>query len=138
MVFPSAAQADQAVSPNGTPTPARMVLRVEVERVESTPYYPKPDHECTAELRCIQMYFWAKYRARVIEVVAGPWSRSDVEFLHLEHAQYVEELLRDCYVVLRPSGAKLRESLPLDWVAAEIVSEGFGGGPRIKALRQGQ
>ena len=97
--------------------PTRLVLRVAVEKIESTSFHPAPEHECPAGVQCVQMVFWSKYRARVIEVVAGDWPRAEIEFLRLEHAPYVEDILRDCYVVLRPSGAKLRERLPLDWVA---------------------
>ncbi len=89
-----------AADPDAAPAAARLVLRVEVEKVDGTSFYPKPDHECPPNLQCIQMYFWAKYRARVIEVIAGSWPRQDVEFLHLEHAQYVDDFLRDCCVVL--------------------------------------
>ncbi len=108
VAFPSAVVGDDAATQDGAPTHAGgVILRVEVE---NTPFYPKSDHECPADLRCIQTVFWARYRARVIEVVAGTWSGPDVEFLHLEHSQYAEELLRDCRVVLRPRGAKLREA----------------------------
>ena len=120
------------------PQAARLILRVEVEKVESTDFHPKPDHECPTGQKCIVWVLWTKYRARVLDVVSGTWAQPEVAFLHLEHSQYVPDVLRDCYVVLRPSGTQLRESLPLDWVATEILSARLGDGERIEALREGR
>lgn len=82
--------------------------------------------------------FWHRYRAQVRSVVSGSWSDSEVEFVHLQHAQYIQRVTRDCYVVLRPAGRGLKSQLEVEFVADRILSRFFEDHrPAIKALSDG-
>ena len=94
-----------------------VILRVEVLGVKGTDWYP----ECEEE-DCIPFQFWFKYRARVKEVIDGAWSGSEVEFTHLQHGEYVRDVTKDCYVVLRPAGTDLREKIRVPYIADRILS----------------
>lgn len=120
-----------------TMTEHRLVLRVQVLDTKSTGY--EPDTPCPEGLLCIQMYGWIKYRARVIEVVSGQWSETEVTFLKLQHATYVDEFTRDCYVLLDDANNDLRTKTGVTLVASEILSNfNKSHRPRIKALREGR
>jgi hypothetical protein len=110
-----------------------VVLRVEVLKVEFTDWYPScPEEEC------IPWSYWHKYQARVKEVISGEWRETEVHFMHLQHALYVDEVTRDCYVVLHPAGPDLREKVGVPYIANRIFSPFFKGDrATIKALREG-
>lgn len=94
-----------------------VILRVKVREVEATDWHP-----VCAEEDCIPARYWFKYRARVKDVVEGSWGEKEVEFTHLQHALYVSEVTRDCYVVLRPAGKDLSEKLGVLYSADRILS----------------
>jgi hypothetical protein len=116
------------------PPQGAVVLRVQVLEVEFTDLNPG----CGDENDCIPFYFWHKYRARVTEVFSGDWKQPEVKFNHLQHAQYIDKVTRDCYVVLRPAGGDLLSKSGVPFVAVKLLSR-FWEHDRIliKALRDG-
>jgi hypothetical protein len=114
--------------------PGSIVLRVEVIDVQFTDLYPN----CDEGENCMPFYFWWKYRARIKEVISGTWSQPMVEFTHLQHAEYIRKVTKDCYVVLRPAGEELRSKVGVPFVADRLLSRFFNGHrSAIKALRNG-
>jgi hypothetical protein len=117
-----------------SPPPDAIVLRVSVLKVEFTDWHPA----CQDQENCIPMSFWHRYRAEVREVVSGSWSGAEVEFSHLQHAEYIRRVTRDCYVVLRPASTGLQSRLGVEFVADKILSRFFEEHrPAIKALTDG-
>jgi hypothetical protein len=110
-----------------------IVLRVQVLSVEFTGWYAAcPDEDC------IPFHFWTKYRARVKDVISGEWSKSEVLFTHLQHAQYIDEVTKDCYVVILPADADLMEKVGVSYVADRMLSRYFKEDrAAIRALRAG-
>lgn len=94
-----------------------IVLRVKVTEVDYTDMHPG----CADDDECIPTYFWYRYRARVRDVVAGAWTEREVEFVHLQHAEYLRKLTKDCYVVLRPAGTELQAKTGVPLVADRFL-----------------
>ena len=110
------------------------MLRVEVLEVEFTDLHPG----CGEVKDCIPFDFWYRYRARVKEVISGDWRKSEIEFTHLQHAEYISKLTRDCYVVLEPAGDELRSKVGVPFVAYELLFRSLERDrAAIKALRDG-
>ncbi|MEH6417074.1 hypothetical protein V7787_24580 [Pseudomonas sp. CGJS7] len=123
---------DGAGSERYSPPPGSIVLRVQVLETEFTDLYPG----CAEPNECVPFHFWYKYRARVKEVVSGEWTKPEVEFARLQHAEFVDRIKRDCYVVLRPAGPNLGSLLHVPFEADRLVSRLMDGGPtEIRALR---
>jgi hypothetical protein len=122
------ANAETYIPPAGS-----VVLRIEVISAEFTDMYSG----CDERFNCIPTHYWYKYRARVKEVIAGEWAQHDVEFIHLQHAAYIDEVTRDCYVVLRPTSVEI-QAKGKSLVADKLLSN-FWKPDRaaIKALRNG-
>lgn len=117
-----------------SPPPDSLVLRVRVLDVQFTDWHPA----CEDPENCMPMSFWHRYRAQVISVASGSWSDSEVEFVHLQHAQYIQRVTRDCYVVLLPAGPRLKSQLEVEFVADRILSRFFEDDrPAIRALQDG-
>lgn len=117
-----------------SPPPGSVVLRVEVLEVEFTDLYP----ECDEVKDCIPFDFWYKYRARVREVISGDWRQAEIDFTHLQHAEYIKKLTRDCYVVLEPAGDELRSKVGVSFVADKLLFRSLERDrTAIKALRDG-
>ena len=129
----ASAPADSRRERYAVPTDA-IVLRVEVVDVRFTDLHSG----CGEVKSCIPFYFWWTYRAQVKEVVSGVWAEPEVEFMHLQHGKYIPAVTKDCYVVLRPAGEELQESVGLALVADKLLSRFFKADrPLIKALRAG-
>ena len=96
-----------------------IVLRVSVQSAEFTNVYP----ECGAD--CIPFYYWYKYNAHIKSVVSGGWDKSDVQFTHLQHGQYISSVTNDCYVVLVPAASELQDAVGVNYVADRILSRRF-------------
>ena len=111
-----------------------IVLRIEVVAVQFTDLHPG----CGEVENCIPLYFWWTYRAQVKEVVSGVWAEPEVEFMRLQHGEYIPAVTKDCYVVLRPAGEELQEAVGVALVADRLFSRFFKADrPLIKALRAG-
>jgi hypothetical protein len=125
-------------SPSAVPSnwPAgAVVLRVEVVENIFTGFSPAID--CPEGMRCLQFYGWAKYRARVKEVVFGDWNQSEVTFARLEHGSYVDEVTRDCYVILHSASADIQSKIGVPFVAEKLLSNVFKfHRAEIKELRE--
>ncbi len=115
--------------------PGAVVLRVEVLDNVATGLVPA--HACPEGMQCIQMNPWAKYRARVKEVISGDWHEAEVTFARLEHAPFIPEATRDCYVILRPASPQIHSRIGVPFVAQKLLTS-FGASDRaaIKALRK--
>lgn len=102
--------------------------------VEFTEFYP----DCGQVDDCVPFHFWWRYRGRVKEVVSGSWEQSEIEFAHLQHAQYINKVTKDCYVVLVPAGDEIRSKVGVPFVADRILSRFFEHDrATIQALRDG-
>lgn len=110
------------VEPQYVPPPEAIVLRVRVREVEPTGHFPG---NCRLGVDCIPFYFWHRYRAEVKAVVQGSWTGREVRFVHLQHAEYVDRVTRDCYVVLLPADTELKETLDVPFVADRLFSRVF-------------
>ncbi len=119
----------QYIPPTGS-----IVLRVEVLEVEFTDLFPG----CGDIPDCVPFHFWYKYRARVKDVVVGKWAEPEVEFTHLQHAEYIRQVTRDCYVVLHPAAPEIQSKVGVPLVADRLLSR-FWEPDRvvIKALGDG-
>lgn len=117
-----------------SPPPGAIVLRVEVTEVKFTDLYPT----CADGDECVPFYFWYKYRARVKDVISGEWQASEVEFAHLQHAEFTRNVTRDCYVVLEPANQNLQTNIGVPLLAVELLSK-FWKPDRaiIRAMRNG-
>ncbi|KQZ34147.1 hypothetical protein ASD58_29105 [Duganella sp. Root1480D1] len=111
-----------SAAPNNLPTDA-VVLRVEVLENVFTDFRPKPD--CPEGQQCIEFYGWAKYRARVREVISGDWDPVEVTFARLEHGSYVDKVTRDCYVILHPASPDFQSKLGVPFIAEKLLSNFF-------------
>ena len=107
--------------------PGSTVLRIEVLDVQFTDFYPG----CGESESCLPFYFWWKYRARVKEVLAGTWSQANVEFAHLQHAQYISKVTKDCYVVMQPAAEDIERKVGVPFVAIRLLSRSFSGDKSI-------
>lgn len=97
-----------------------------------------PDTDCPADMQCIQIRGWVKYRARVREVISGQWSQSEVTFALLQHASYVADVIRDCYVILLPASPEVTDKLGVPLVATKLLSNSIKSHQaEINALREG-
>ena len=75
---------------------------------------------------------------RVKEVVSGTWTQPEVTFTNLQHAEYIDRVTKDCYVVLVPAGDEIRSKVGVPLVADRLLSRFFvGDRALIKALRDG-
>jgi hypothetical protein len=110
---------------SGLDDPDALVLRVRVISNEATDLYNSSDcsekSDSTADTLCIPMYFWFRYKARVVGVAKGQWAGEFVEFANYQHSGYAPELLNDCYVVLVKPGSSLAEKLAVPYVSEDIV-----------------
>ena len=114
--------------------PDAIVLRVEVVAVRYTDLHPG----CGEVENCVPFYFWWTYRAQVKEVVSGAWAEPEVEFMRLQHGEYIPAVTKDCYVVLRPASYELQQAVGVALVADELFSRFFKADrPLIKSLRAG-
>ena len=107
----------------GLDDPDALVLRVKVLAVEFTDRYnardcPESDDASTI---CVPMYFWFKYRAKVMRVVKGQWQGQQVEFANYQHGQYVDRLVKDCYVILTKADSQFRERVGVPYIAQDVV-----------------
>ena len=118
-----------------SPPAGATILRVEVVSVEFTDWSPGCD---VNDDRCVPVHFWYRYRARVKDVISGSWSSPDVQFAHLQHAEYIPAVTKDCYVVLVPAGTDFSSKIGVSLIADKILSR-FWKQHRaaIKALRDG-
>lgn len=108
-----------------------IVLRVKVLEVEYTDFYP----DCGPD--CVPFSFWYKYRASVSKVISGDWTQPEVEFTYLQHAEFIDEVTDDCYVVLRPAGRNLQSKIGVPFVADKLLSRFFKSDrTMIKALQR--
>lgn len=102
-------------------------MRVEVVEVEFTDLYLG----CGDEKDCIPFDFWYKYRARVKEVLSGDWQQSEVKFTHLQHAEYIDKVTRDLYIVLEPASEEMQAKIGVPFVADRLLSPYFQGDTAI-------
>ena len=59
-------------------------------------------------------------------------------FTNLQHAEYIDRVTKDCYVVLVPAGDEIRSKVGVPLVADRLLSRFFvGDRALIKALRDG-
>ena len=130
---PSALQQAE-VAPPYSPPAGSIVLRVKVLNVEFTDWtLPCEDAE-----GCIPSHFWYRYRARVKEVISGNWTEREVEFTHLQHAEYISRVTKDCYVALLPASSDLSAKLGVPFVADKIIARYWDHeAAEIEALRDG-
>jgi len=96
-----------------------VVLRIEVLENVFTDFRPASD--CPEGQQCIEFYGWARYRARVREVISGDWVPAEVTFARLEHASYIDKATRDCYVILRPASPDIRSKLGVPFIAKGLL-----------------
>lgn len=107
---------------NAQPQPAHappadaIVLRVSVRKAESTGRFP----ECGEG--CIPWSSWYRYHAEVREVLGGDFDERTVEFVFLQHAEFVRAVTRDCYVVLTPADPGIATELGVGYVAERLLS----------------
>ncbi len=119
-----------------TPPSASVTLRVEVLEVTKTDFPPPLD--CGAGEMCVQFNSWYKYRARVVKVLSGEWKMPEIEFANLQHGQYIDKFVADCYVVLRPAGSAFQSKIAVPFVAVKLLSpRSKGDEEAILALREG-
>jgi hypothetical protein len=90
-----------------------VTLRVRVESVTSTDLYPADP--CIDAGECIPFHFWYRYRATVLERIAGTLSVRHVKFANLQHAHYVRTLTRDWMVRLTPCPPAVSEALKVTY-----------------------
>lgn len=115
----------------------KLVLRIQVLDTKYTGV--EPDTPCPEDMQCIQMYGWIKYRARVREVISGDWREAEVTFLVLQHATYVDQFTRDCYVLLDDANDNLRTKTGIALVGTKILSNfNKSHRPKIEVLREGR
>jgi hypothetical protein len=115
------------------PASRAIALRVEVLEVEFTDLSPG----CGSD-ECIPFDFWYKYRAKVKEVISGDWNQPEVAFTNLQHAEFIDKVTRDCYVVLRPAGKELQFKIGVPFAAERLLSLLWKPDRAvIKALRDG-
>jgi hypothetical protein len=106
----------------GLDNPDALVLRVQVLSEVSTDLYnsdgcPQPDDGS----QCIQMYFWHKYKARVLGVVRGKWEGRLIQFAKYQHSRYLDRLVADCYVVLVRADPQVEQRLGVPYISEDIV-----------------
>lgn len=110
-----------------------VVLRVSVTEVEFTDWYPACEEE---EEPCVPVVFWYRYSGKVREVVRGDYAESTVRFARLQHAEFVDRVTRDCYVVLEPASEDLRSKVGIEWTALKLLSPILSHDDDIRALRK--
>jgi hypothetical protein len=114
-----------------------IVLRVQVVAVEGTEFFAgcgdiKPGMEC------IPVSFWYRYKARVRQSVVGDWTQPTVEFTHLQHAQFIDDVTRDCYVILVPAKGEVLANVGAPYVAYRLLSRFYESHrPLIRSLQHG-
>ena len=114
-----------------------IVLRVQVVSVEYTDLFPGCG-ETPVGSDCIPFYVWYRYKARVKQAVIGEWSQPTVEFTHLQHALFIDEVTRDCYVVLRPAQGDVLTKVGVPFVADKLLSRFYESHrPIIRNLHHG-
>src|SRR5690606_8020700 len=101
-----------------------LVLKVSVKRVESTGLHPGCGEGC------IPFHHWYRYDAEVERVVVGTWDGSRVQFVHLQHGEYIPAVTDDCHVVLVKASPELEAATGASHVAERILS------PRFKLDRE--
>ena len=126
----SVPSSESYVAPSGS-----IVLRVRATKVEATDYFPGV---CEPDELCIPQRFWHRYRADVMEVLSGAWGQDNVLFANVQHAYFVDAVVRDCYVVLVPASDEVRDKVGVTFVVDRLFSRRFEGDMRIiSALRAG-
>lgn len=98
-----------------------IVLRVTVTKIEYTGWF----QGCGEVEDCLPFHSWFEYKADVKEVVHGHWDSPDVEFAYLQHARYIDEVTKDCYVILRPANADFRSDVGVVYIARDLLSKAF-------------
>lgn len=112
-----------------------IVLRVQVVDVEFTDLFPGCG-EVKEGMDCIPFYFWYRYKAKVKETLIGDWAKPAVEFTYLQHAQFIDDVTRDCYVVLRPAKGDVLAKVGVPFVADKLFSQFYESHrPIIKSLQ---
>jgi hypothetical protein len=106
-------------APTYSPPFGATILRVEVVSVEFTDWAPGCDSNDDG---CVPTHFWYRYTARVQGVVSGSWSGPEVQFGHLQHAEYIPAVTKDCYVVLVPASTDLSSKIGASLIADRILS----------------
>ena len=99
-----------------------VTLRVRVESVISTYLYPADP--CIDAGECIPMHFWYRYRATVLERIAGSWSVKHVQFANLQHAHYDRKLTRDWMVRLMSCPSAVAEALNVTYCVQDHALSG--------------
>ena len=125
---------------DGIDEPDVIVLRVRVTSVEATEWSRDCPEETNAKdgRICIPMYFWFKYKAKVLDTTRGQWQGNTVEFANYQHAQYVRRLTDDCYVVLTKASPTFAERLKIPYVSEDIVFTRSGSDrARLQTLLHG-
>src|SRR5690606_18443815 len=129
----ASAPADSERERYAVPTDA-VVLRVEVVDVRFTDLHPG----CGEAENCIPFYFWWTYRAQVKEVVSGVWAEQEVEFMRLQHGEYIPAVTKDCYVILRLAGDDVQVAVGVALVDDRLVWRVFKADRQlIEARRAG-
>lgn len=112
-----------------------IVLRVQVVDVEFTDLSAGCG-KVKGGMDCIPFYFWYRYKAKVKEALIGDWAKPTVEFTYLQHAQFIDDVTRDCFVVLRPAKGNLLTKVGVPFVADKLLSRFYESHrPIIKNLQ---
>ena len=101
-------------------TDGEVLLKVRVNEVAYTDYYPA--YDCPAGSECIVFNTWFRYRARVLEVVRGDYSQRTVTFARLQHAHYTRRP-RNWYVLLVPCGQSVRDAVGVEYCVKDDTFE---------------
>jgi len=97
-----------------------VVLRVEV--LETTYTDLRPVSDCPEGKQCIEMSGWARYRARVKEVISGDFDKTEVVFGRIQHASFSDKVTRDCYVVLHAASPNIESKIGVPFVLTKLLS----------------
>ena len=99
----------------------QILLVVRVKKTNYTGYYPSS--RCESE-ECIPVSFWYTHKADVIDVIKGKYEASEISFANLQHADYIDEIKNEWYILLQAIPSKeLKEQLKVNYYVVKHDSE---------------
>ncbi len=92
-------------------------LRVEVTKQSFSGLHPP----CKSD-NCIPWHFWYVFEAKVLDVLDGEYSKTDIKFVRLQHAGWADFALKEMYVVVDElSNKEISKELEANLVASHMT-----------------
>ncbi len=99
----------------------QILLMVKVRKTDYTGYYPSS--VCEAD-QCIPVSFWYIHEAEVMDVIKGKYEAPQVSFANLQHADYIDEIKNEWYILLQAiSNKELKKQLKVNYYVVKHDSE---------------